>query len=155
MKQRRGRKRIIEITYCISILDYDVAYHISLPPRDDIVPGPYWEHVDLKLSGRLIHPEKFKDRALQLSFLSSRNMVLTMQDPIKYRSEPLAVGELVLRGQQSSFLGSIPQDVLPFLCHLIDAGKIKFVMLGGPSLYGGRSAIRSISFEKEFIAGEW
>jgi hypothetical protein len=111
--------------------------------------------VDLNITGRLIHPETFKDRDLQISFLPSRHMVWTMEDPFKHRSEPTAIGELILRGQQSSFLGSIPYDALPFLCQLIDAGKIKFIMLCGPVLYRGSSMIRSVSFEMEFVPEEW
>ena len=155
MKKQRGRKRIEEVTYCAQILWYHVSYSFALPPTKDIVAGPYWEHTDMTVRGKLIHPEKFRDRELDMSFLGDRSIVDMMLNPMKYRGEPIAVGQLIIWGDESRFLGSIPFDAVQFLCSLMESGRIKYVMLNGPQLYRGRSAIRSLYFEQEFVPEDW
>jgi hypothetical protein len=155
-KNRSKHKKIRgEITFCISVMDYEIDYMFALPVRDDFVPGPYWEHSRMKLVGTIIDPENFRGRELVVDLLGSRSSVQALERPHESRLEPICVGTLKLRGRESSFLGSIPFDAFHLLYQLMKDKKIEYVMLAGPELYRGTSEIRSIYFEKDYVQEDW
>jgi hypothetical protein len=158
MKKKRkvGRKPIQESwTYCMEILDWEMSYFFSLPPKIDIVPGPFWEGTSLKIKGRLFQPEKYADRLITIDINGDRRLVPVMFSPENHDYEPKAVGELTIRGKQSEFLGWVPFDILQSLILLLHGGKINFLILSGLPLYRGTADIKSIHFEKDYRAEDW
>jgi hypothetical protein len=159
MKKKRkvGRSLIEEKswTYGIEILDWEMPYFFSIPPKKDIVWGPFWEGTSLKIKGRLFQPEKYADKIIEININGDRRLVPIMSDAVSHDYEPKAVGGLTIRGKQSEFLGWVPFDVLQSLILLLHAGKINFLILGGLPLYRGSADIKSIYFEKDYNAEDW
>lgn len=143
-------------TYIIEIIDWEIPYSFSLNHRKIFSSGPFREHTSLNLTGRIIQPENLKDRTIPITMIGDRDKVSMVQGDEKYLSfEPKCVGTLTIRGAHSDYLGSLPFDVLPTLCFLLQAGKIKILALTGKVLYRGTADITSVHFEKEFISEDW
>lgn len=154
-KRKSRKKRKVEITYAINIAISEVSYSFAVSPENYFVPGPYWEHLSLKLSGTIVDPETFNGRALSINILGSRTEEQAFEKASESRVEPICVGTLTLRGQQSEFLGSVPFSVLPLLYTLIKDGETRFLILGGPPLFRGTSEIRTMHFENNYKPEDW
>ena len=154
--KKKGRKQERDFcTYCVKILDWEVPYSISLNRGKSITIGPFWEHVNLRIKGHLLYPEKIAGE-LPLSFLGSREENDYLKNPDKYASwEPNAVGHLTIRGKQRNFLGSLPQDIFPILIAGLSAEKYCHIILNGHVLYRGGAYIDSINFEREYDPEDW
>jgi len=53
------------------------------------------------------------------------------------------------------YLGSRPFDVLPTLCFLFQAGKIKILTMTGKVFYRGTADVALVHFEKDYIPEDW
>lgn len=65
--------------------------------------------------------------------------------------QPKRVGRLTLRGKIAEYLGSVPFDALTFISQLLKAGDVRFLILRGERPNRGSAAIRSMTFEKDFV----
>lgn len=157
MKTRKKAKspKRQEVTYCIEIENWEMPYSFSIPPRKDIVEGPFWEHACLRISGKLLHTEKLVGKDIKVYIIMDRRYTTVLESPEKFSKEPERIGTLTIRGENREYLGSLPFDAMQTICHLLQGENIKYVMLGGPSLYRGESAIRSIYFEKDYNPEDW
>jgi hypothetical protein len=160
MKKRESRKskrpsKREECIYCIEILDWEMPYSLSVNRNKKIITGPYWEHINLKLTGKLFQPEKLSERTIQIDILGDRTKETVLEYPEKYEYEPKAVGTLTARGKITEFLGSVPFNVLLTISLLLWAGKIKILVLSGQSLYRGSTDITSIHFQKDYNPEDW
>ena len=149
-KKRKQSKREA-CSYVIEIRDWEFSYSFALPWRKNAIEEPYWEFTDIKVKGKLVHPEKFVDREIDVTVMTDRwkTRVLTKPDDCR-QFEPKAVGGLTIRGKESNFLGSVPFDAFQMLCSMMNAGKIKYLVLDGQSLYRGDTDIRSMRFQEHF-----
>ena len=150
---RKGRRSRFkeEVAYAIEIKDYDFSYSFSVNWLRDTIEGPYWEHTDLKVKGKLAHPEKLKDKEIEVTVMGSRKETRVVNKPEDYDSvEPKAVGTMTIRGKQSELLCWVPFDAFQMLCSMLNAGKIKYLVLTGQSLYHGSADIRSMRFQEHF-----
>jgi hypothetical protein len=156
-KSKKGRKSIQEntCTYCIEILDWELQYHFSLNPNKDIIVGPYWEQMNLKMTGKLLEPKKLQGRLIQIDILGDREKVSVLENPEKYHFEPRAVGILTAKKGHTEFSGFIPPDILPLIYFMLESGKTKILVLTGQSLYYGSADITSIYFEKDYNPRDW
>lgn len=136
-RKKIGRPPIKEsCVYAIEIVDWGMPYHFSVNRNKKVMDGPFWEHVDLQISGKFIHPEKLSNKTISVHMLGSRKLVSLVKKPEKYGSyEPNCVGGLTVRGDHGEFIGSIPFDALHNICLLLQAEQVKYLMLSGPPLY--------------------
>lgn len=157
MKTRKKAKspKRQEVSYCIEIEKWEMPYSFSIPPRKDIVEGPFWEHATLRISGKLLHPEKLVGKDINVYIIMDRRYTTVLESPEKFSQEPERIGTLTIRGDHREYLGSLPFDAMQTICLLLQGENIKYVMLGGPSLYRGESAIRSIHFDKVYNPEDW
>lgn len=138
-------------TYAIKILDWEVPYFFSANINKKLIDGPFWEHMDFKIIGKLIHPEKLVEKNIEVIIIGDRKLVPTVETPEKYyQFEPSSVATLTVRGKQRELLGSIPFDVMGSISFLLQSGKIRFIVLHGQMLYRGKAEIKSIRFQKDF-----
>jgi hypothetical protein len=149
-KRRVSAKRASSATYCIEMLNWDLSYSFSLDRHRKFSIGPYWEHTSLEMNGNFLYPETLASRTIQITFLGDREEVQALEHPEECRYEPKAVGGLTVRGKQSEFIGSVPSDALQTFCLLLQAGKIKYLVLSGQSLYRGDADITSIRLQEHF-----
>ncbi len=155
-RKKIGRPSIEEITYCVEILDWDMDYFFSIDVGRRVTDGPYWEHTSFKVNGKVVHPEKLSEKDIEVTILGDRRESHIVQKPEEYPDfQPKAVGRLTIRGKQREYLGSIPFDALNNIILLLQANKLKFIILSGPQLYRGTSSIRSIRFSKDFTREDW
>src|SRR5262249_5635904 len=138
----------------VEISSFDITYSFSLSLNEKFFPGPYWEHSEVNIKGRLLKPDNFKSREIIGTILGDRDLVTAVEDPEHCRHEPKGVGQINLRGKDSEFLVSIPHDALPLIYELLKDSRAKFIDLNGFLLYRGESWIRSISFDKEYSVEE-
>ena len=139
------------VTYSIEILDWELPYFLSINKTKDIIDGPLWEHLDLRLVGKFVHPEKLASNTIEGTIIGDRRKVSVVATPENYSQfEPNSIATLTVRGKQRELLGSMPFDVLSNISFLLHAGKIKFLVLNGQPLYRGSAAIRSMRFQKDF-----
>ncbi len=150
MKKRRTWKKYDTTTYSIEIVDWDVSYSLRLTGDMKDMPWPFWEHTSLDIKGKFLAPKELLSRDIEATLLGSRNIVYVLEHPQEPVQEPKAIGGLTVRGKQSEFIGSLPQDAFQMLCFLLSDGKIKVLELTGKALYRGSADIRSIVFEKEY-----
>jgi len=156
-KRKKGRKSTQEqsCTYYIEILDWELPYSFSVNRHKDFFTGPFWEHMSLKLRGKIFRPEKLADKDLEIDIIGDRRYILLLQDPESKDYEPKGIGMLTIRGKQSECSTWIPCDILHPLAFLLNEKKIKFLILSGQPLYRGSADITSIYFEKEFNPEDW
>lgn len=141
-------------SYVFRIDDWKPSYSFGLN-NGRLFKGPYWEHLEVALSGVFLSPEKAKDRRASLTFLADRREVAAVNDPEKHDWKPLAVGSLTIRGEDTSFLGSIPQDSMWGLIQLLSCGATKMVNLYGHALFRGEATITNMHFEREIGPEDW
>jgi len=156
-KRRRGRKSILDktCTYCIEILDWELPYSFSVNRNKDFISGPFWEHMNLKLKGKIFQPEKLFDKVIEVNIIGDRRYIPLLQDPESKDYDPKAIGMLTIRGRQSECSSWLPFDVLQIFAFLLKEEKIKFLILSGQHLYRGRADITSIYFEEHYDPADW
>jgi hypothetical protein len=149
-KRRNSAKRE-EWIYVIEINYWDFSYMFAVNWLRNTIDGPYWEHTDLEMKGKIVHPEKLVDKEIEVTIMANRREVHILNKPEDYyQFEPKAVGGLTIRGKDSEFLGSVPFDAFHMLCSMIGAGKIKYLVLSGQALYRGSADIRSMDFQEHY-----
>lgn len=155
-KKSKKPSKTESCTYSIEILDWELPYSFSINSNKKMIEGPFWEHMNLKLTGRFVYPEKLINSTIEVILIGDRRQVSMVATPENYQQyEPKAVGGLTVRGKQREFIGSIPFDVLNNMSSQFQAGGIKFFVLDGQPLYRGSADIKSIHFSKDFIVDEW
>jgi hypothetical protein len=138
-------------SYIFEIKDWEFSYSFAVNHNKNIIEGPFWEHTDLKVKGKLAHPEKLKDKEIEVTIMGSRRETRVVNKPEDYDSaEPKAVGTITIRGKQSELLCWVPFDAFQMLCSMLNAGRIKYLILTGQSLYHGSADIRSMCFQEHF-----
>lgn len=154
-QKRKSKERPFE-AYIIEILEWEAPYSFSLSLDNDIDPGPYWEHIEIKIQGKFIKPQKLAGKELELCFLGNRQISSVMNDyKENYNWEPKAVGGLSVRGERREYIGSLPFDAFPLLSNCFSAGKFKYVILHGQSLRYGSADIRYAHFQLQYDEEEW
>lgn len=154
-KKRRKSAREQNCSYFIELSDWELRYHFSLNRHKNFITGSYWEHSSLQLTGTMFQPEKLHGRTIDIYILGDRTKVPVLEEPEKYNFEPIAVGTLTAKKEQTEFSGSVPFDVLQTMCYLLETGKIKILVLDGQSLYYGSADIASINFVRDFKPEDW
>lgn len=152
--RKRGSRKPEYQSYIFRVENPEVNYGLSID-RKGWTEGPYWEHVEILARGTIISPVNVQGRQGDLTFLGDRRLTRDLDNPIESRSQPLAVGTLTIRGGTTSFLGSLPQDVLWHLLALLSSGEIKMIVLHGEALYRGSAKILDVHFEREVDPEEW
>ena len=147
-KKTKSPKRE-ERTYVIEIEDWSLSYSFSLDRHNEMSVGPYWEHASLEMKGTFAHPETLA-KPIQVIILGDREKISALEKPEEYRYEPKAVGGLTVRGKASEFLGSVPFDAIQTLCLLLQAKKLKYLILSGQVLHRGSADIFSMHFQEHF-----
>lgn len=96
-------------SFLIDVVDWEVKYGFSLDTgKHSVTGGPYWEHVDLALTGTFALPEKLVGKTVSVSLLGDRRDDSVLDAPDQSHREPLGVGGLTVRGERREYLGSIP-----------------------------------------------
>jgi len=140
-------------SYAIEIMDWEVPYFFSANMNRHLIDGPFWEHMDFKIEGKVIHPKKLGGKSVDIIIFGDRQLVPILEEPNKYqRFDPRSVVTLAIRGKKREFLGSIPFDVIGSIISLLQYGKFKFIVLYGQVLYRGRAAITSFHLQKNLGA---
>jgi len=151
MKKKEHNQKHKTCTYAIEILDWDPSYFRSVNINKHLIEGPFWENLDIKIEGKLIHPEKLAEKNIKVNMIGSRQLVSVLEEPEKYKGfDANSVGTLTIRGKQRELFGSIPFDVMGSIISLIQSSKIKLIVLSGQTLYHGKAEIESIRFQKDF-----
>jgi hypothetical protein len=154
MKKKTVKKKSIKketVSYVIEITDWDFSYSFAVNQVRKLIDGPFWEHSDLKVKGKLLQPEKFIDKEIEVTIMASRRDTIVMNKPEDYhKSEPTAVGMMTVRGKQSELLCWLPFDAFQPLCTMFNAGKVRYIILGGQALYHGSADIVSMRFQSDY-----
>jgi hypothetical protein len=96
-------------SYIFEIKDFEFSYSFAVNQNKKIIEGPFWEHTDLKLKGKLAHPEKLKDKEIDVTIMGNRSDARVLNKPEDYHNfEPKAVGTMTIRGKQSELLCWVP-----------------------------------------------
>jgi hypothetical protein len=154
---KKGRKSITEktCTYCIEILDWELPYSFSVNRHKDTISGPFWEHLSLKLTGKIFYPEKLTDKGIEINIIGDRRFIPLLEDPYSKDYEPESIGWITIRGKQSECSAWVPFDILHPLGSLLKGERIKFLIVSGQPLYRGHADIASIDFERDFNPADW
>lgn len=153
-RRKRGSRKVESQSYIFRVENTDVSYGLSIDNKG-VNEGPYWEHVELFIRGTIVTPENLQGRQGTLTFLADRRITRDLDKPIESRSQPLALGTLTIWGGTTSYLGSLPHDVLWHLLALLTRGEIQMLVLYGERLYRGSAKILNVHFEREIDPNEW
>lgn len=148
-KKAKGRRAPVQYqTYVFQIDGWTPSYSFAVN-HAAWREGPYWEYLALTVTGRIVSPSKFKDRAGQLVLLGNREDARKVEEPPSSDWRPNCVGSLTIRGRRTEYLGSIPHDSLWGVVGMLNAGALRFVDLTGEALRYGTAMIQTISFSRE------
>lgn len=148
-RRRRSRAPVIDYrTYIFRIASWEPSYSFALN-EGRFGHGPYWEHVELVLSGECLAPFKVAGRIGKLTFLGNREEARALEQPPDSDWKPLCVGTFTVRGDRTEYLGSLPLDALWGLVAVLPSGALQYVDMYGERLRYGSARIRSISFCRE------
>lgn len=148
--RRRSRKRSTPNyqSFYIQIEDWEPSYSFALNDSK-YGEGPYWEHLELTISGIFLAPKRVKDRDVRLVFLGSREDRRIIEQSPSADWKPLNVGVLFLcvetKGISCDHCQMMQYGVSRMLSH-VDASEI--VHLHG-ILARGRCDVRSISLSRQ------
>lgn len=151
-KQLPKKSKIIsEVLYSIEILEWELPYSYSINTHKELIKGPIWEHMSLRIKGKFLKPEKLIGKKLEFNLIGERKLTAALEDSEKFNRqwEPNSIGTLNVRGKTREYLGSLPFDMLSQIAFLLHAGAAKFITLTGEQLRYGTASIRSIHFDKE------
>jgi len=137
-------------TYPVKILDWKVDYSFHLNKQPVTREGPFWEYGGLEIQGELLGPEKVKGREIKIVLLANRDYDRTLNDPVSTKWEPIAIGGLTSRGNDSEYIGSLPFQAFGQILTILQAGKFKFLIFHGKALRYGKASIESLNFTEEF-----
>ncbi len=113
---RSKRETIREVLYHIEILEWELPYSYSVNRYKELVDGPIWEHMSLRVKGKFLKPDKLAEKMLDLNLLGDRRLAEALRDLEKFNRqwEPNSVGTLTVRGESREYLGSFAHSTS---CH--------------------------------------
>jgi hypothetical protein len=151
MKKKLGRPRAKETfrIYSIEVIDYEPSYSISVDHLKEINSDPISERAELRITGKLIDPEKVAGKILSLRIIGSRNTQYAMQHPDEVRSDIERVGTLEIRGKHAEFIGFVSIDVLAYLASVLHAQKVRYIDLFSEPLHYGKAKVTSFHFAEK------
>jgi len=156
-RKTRKTKLAREYTpYCIEIKEWTTPYSLYLNTDKKYWGGPYWEHLELKIRGDFIYPNKFVGKSVEVVFLGDRQKTQMLNDPDKYDDyKPLCLGSFTLRGERREYLGSLPIDSFPAIIGTLASQKYKFLIFHGYTSRYGSAEIFSVHIYEEFNKEDW
>lgn len=86
--------------------------------------------------------------------MGERDHTVDLIRPGEATRKPTGIGSLTMRGEQSSYLGSLPLDAALAIPALIQSGGYRFIYLAGEPVRYGSASIRYISFYHDFDVDE-
>lgn len=152
---RKPRRREDEWeSYYGEIIDWEVDYSLMVG-RSSRPPKPYHEHLMLKVMLRLQKPDRLAGQDIQMHILGRRgeDRELNAEEPGEFL--PLVVGTLTVRGQERSYLGSLPHSVIMGLLPALESRRIGMIVLHGKRLYRGEAQITSMYLVRQVDPDEW
>ena len=152
--RKHGSRKPEYQSYILRIDDPEVAYSLEVD-RKRWTEGPYWEHLELSVRGTILVPDKLQGRQGTLTFLGDREITSDLDNPLESRRQPIAVGTLTIWGETTSYLGSLPHDMLWHLFTILSRGDIQMLALHGEALYRGNAKILTVHFERKIDPEDW
>ncbi len=154
IKRRRRQPVEEDQSFIFRIEDWEPSYSFGLN-NSRLFDGPYWEHLELSLNGVFLSPERAKDRRAIVTLLADRDKARAVTDPAGCDWKPVCVGTLVIRGDRTGYLGSLPYDSTWGLMSALSCGAIRMLVLHGKALYRGKSEIWTMHFDRDVDPDDW
>jgi hypothetical protein len=134
-------------SFYIKIDDCEPGYSFALNQSKHTV-GPYWEHLEARLTGTFLSPARFKGQHVPLIFMGWREHQSKLEQPTDSDWKPRNVGVLTVRGERREFLGALPYDAMWGLAQLLTSGALRIIHLYG-ILARGSAEISSLNFARD------
>jgi len=134
--------------YLFKIEDWEPSYSFALD-GGPLRPGPYWEHVEIRLKGVFLAPARLRGRRATLPLMGDRRDKRELDQVSNSDWKPLAVGSLEVRGDYTMYYGSVPYDALWGVLSMLVCRSIGFLSLYGEKLRYGKARIRSLDLCRE------
>ncbi len=107
-------------------------------------------HID----ARCLFPPKLAGRDTRFVILGDRQLEKSLRTQQAATTKTYGIGTLTMRGQQSSYLGSIPYDAAWRIGLMVASEAFRFIYLHGEALFRGSARIRSMHFYQTFDLDE-
>lgn len=149
MSQRKSKTRVAtHESYLFQITEVSPHYgfHLAHAPHET---GAYGEYLHTELKAKCLKPSKYEGRETTFTFIGDRGITDELKAPGRTQRSPLCVGTLTMRGNRSSYLGSLPFDIAVALPLIAVADGSGFIVLSGTTARGGTATIRSSSFYRD------
>lgn len=141
-------------SYYGDIVDWEVGYSLMVG-RFRRPLQPYHEHLTLNVSLRLLYPPKLGGEIIGMQILGKRDEDRELDTEQHDEFLPLVVGTLTVRGQERSYLGSLPYTAIMGLLPALESRRIRMMTLHGKKLYRGEAQITSMGLVREVDPDEW
>jgi len=150
-KKSKARRHVEEYCfYTIEILGCSTRYEISENRGRRSDPGPYSELVMVKLSGKVLEPEKISNRTICCTLYGHREHDMKLNYPHDYLDDTRSlIGHLTARKDYCGFTGWLPSSMLLSISLLIAARELRYLDLLGKPLFRNEAPIHNISIFKE------
>ena len=152
-RKRQKASRSMDESWYLRVLTVMPSYWISKNPfyGKEGEHKPFYERAAIKLEAEVLQPTRFSGRRVELQVSGDRAVASGLGDPFQEGLNPEGhFGNIYMRGQQSQFLLTIPNDMIAFLLGIMQQQHPKDVYLSADALVRGTAAIRSFEFGADF-----
>jgi hypothetical protein len=112
--------------------------------------GAYSDYHHTEIDSVCLSPKRFNGRQTRFTLLADRRLASELAETTTPARAPMGIGTLTMRGNQSSYLGSIPFDAALPIPGLVLSGGYRFIYLAGEPVRNGTARIQFISFYHEY-----
>jgi hypothetical protein len=124
--------------------------HYSFGRGHRLTRTAFAEYLHPKIEATCLAPNKFKGRLTEFTLIGDRLLEQDLWMQTRAPEHEGIIGTLTMRGEQSSYLGSLPYDAAWRLSPVILVGGFRYIYLHGSAMYRGTAQIRTIGFYEEF-----
>lgn len=149
MAQKSSKSdQILFCNYLFRVQQAYLSYSFSNGYRNQ--PTAYSEHSHPVAIATCEHPPRFAGRETHFTFIGDREVDRDLRAQKENAPAKNGVGELIMRGERSEYLGTLPFDVALMLPQLATAGCLRYILCNGQAMKHGHARINSIGLYDQF-----
>ena len=153
---KRKRKKPVEYeTHYLTVDGWDASYRFGVNDITNIIPGPYLEHEDLKITGR-ITTEGFRyNPHYELSFLGRSELDDHEERQADSESKPKGVGLIEAdKENPTRILVSMPRRALLLFAPVVISGRLQEVYLYAEKIKWRKAYVHKYQFSTQLTNEE-
>lgn len=135
-KKPRKKKKREKIHYSIEVVDWEVDFRFDLnDASQDLVPGIFWEHSNLILTGKILSPDIKNASSARIELIENVQLQdYWKPDSIIKSAKAVGVAEIPRGDDTLVFTCWVPPRIFKNAGIALSTGKLKYAYLHGEKL---------------------